>query len=421
MKKFITSIGVVAVGTASLQAAYAPGLSTMETSKLWTLSATLRGFYDDNYTTAPSGAKLSSFGFVIKPSIGFNLPMDQTLLTMRYTYGFFYYQDRQDRGQKPYDQTHQFDLSLDHAFNERWNIKVADSFVSSQEPDLVSGGVTARTKGNNINNSGSATLNTAWTELFSTALGYRNTYIDYSQSGGTAAAPSYSGLLDRDENLISLDFQWHATEETMLFVGYQYGQASYIGGEPIATFGGVVFNSSSRDTRSHYGYLGVQHTFLSNLKGSARGGVQSVDYYNDPNSSSTYSPYVDVSLTYNYNEDSYAQVGFNHSRNGTDVIAPAGGKITLDQETSALYGSINHHLTPKLLASAIGRIQYSTFNGGAANSQAETTFSPGVDFTYSFNEHFSAEVGYSYDKLNSDVAGRNYARNRVYIGLTATY
>src|SRR5476651_994934 len=118
MKKFITSIGLVAVGTARLQAAYAPGLNSMETSKMWSVSATLRGLYDDNYTTAQDH-KQRSLGFVVKPSISLNLPMYQTLLSMRYTYGLFYYQDRQDKGQKPVDQTHQFDLSLDHAFNER--------------------------------------------------------------------------------------------------------------------------------------------------------------------------------------------------------------------------------------------------------------------------------------------------------------
>ena len=55
MKKFIASAGLVTVGAASLHAAYAPGLTPMETSKPWSLAASLRGFYDDNYQNAPSG------------------------------------------------------------------------------------------------------------------------------------------------------------------------------------------------------------------------------------------------------------------------------------------------------------------------------------------------------------------------------
>ncbi len=234
MKKLIASIGLVAVGTAGLQAAYAPGLDSMETSKMWSVSASLRGFYDDNYTTAPSGSKKNSFGFAVKPSVGLNLPMDQTLVSLRYTYGLYYYQEREDLGQKPIDQTHQLDLLLDHAFSERWQAKVTDSFISAQEPSLVDGGTVRRTQGNNIRNVGKATISTAWTELFSTEVGYQNSLYDYQQSGGGAFVPSLSGLLDRMEHLASVDLQWHFTSETMLFVGYAYGQADYTGNEVIA-------------------------------------------------------------------------------------------------------------------------------------------------------------------------------------------
>ena len=48
---------------------------------------------------------------------------------MRYTYGMYYYQERENMGQNPIDQTHQFDLWLDHAFTERWEARVQDTFV----------------------------------------------------------------------------------------------------------------------------------------------------------------------------------------------------------------------------------------------------------------------------------------------------
>ena len=50
MKKIIASASLAALGAASVQAAYAPGLSPQEKSKAWTISGTLRGFYDDNPT-----------------------------------------------------------------------------------------------------------------------------------------------------------------------------------------------------------------------------------------------------------------------------------------------------------------------------------------------------------------------------------
>ena len=51
MKKFFVSVGLIAAGTASLQAAYAPVWDSMAAS-MWSVSGTLRGFYDDNYTTS---------------------------------------------------------------------------------------------------------------------------------------------------------------------------------------------------------------------------------------------------------------------------------------------------------------------------------------------------------------------------------
>ena len=55
------------------------------------------------------------------------------------------------------------------------------------------------------------------------------------------------------------------------------------------------------------------------------------------------------------------------SQNATDVVAPdpTTGKVTQDQESTYVYGSINHQITPKLLGTLIGSWQYSTFQEGA--------------------------------------------------------
>src|SRR4029077_13035228 len=85
MKKFFVSVGLATVGTASLHAVYAPDLgSSIASTKMWTVSGTLRGFFDDNYTTA-SGSGRGSYGFEVSPSIALNVPLQQTELGMRYT------------------------------------------------------------------------------------------------------------------------------------------------------------------------------------------------------------------------------------------------------------------------------------------------------------------------------------------------
>jgi hypothetical protein len=434
MKKFVTSVGLLAVGAASLQAAYAPGLDSMQTSKIWSVSGTLRGFYDDNYNTAPSGpAKRGSGGFEVSPSLSLNVPLDQTELGLRYTYGLYYYQDRENQNENPVDQTHQLDLWVNHTFNENWQASVQDTFVSAQDPNLfLNGGTPAataeRVSGNNIENTGTIKVNTQWTQLLGSELGYQNTFWDYSQSGGNTVAPfstpSYAGLLDQIDNMAWLNLTWQALPTTVLFVGYQYEQDNYTGNEIIAP----GFKSDSRDSRSHYGYLGVKYNPLDNLAIALKGGIQYIQFYNPPTtvpatpSTSSTTPYVDFSATYTYLPGSYVQVGFTQTRNASSVVGVVtSGQITEDEESSTVYASVNHQFTPKLTGSAIGRVQRSTLEEGQFNNSVETWYSFGLNLAYSFNQHLSTEVGYNFDDLDSNVPGQNYKRNRAYIGVTATY
>jgi hypothetical protein len=449
MKKFVLSVGLMAAGTASLEAAYAPDAGS-DASKLWSVSGTLRGFYDDNYATAPSSSSRGSYGFEVSPSLQINKPLQQTEIGLRYTYGLYYYQDREELGENPIDQTHQLDFWVDHAFTERWQARFQDSFVVAQEPELLAQGAPttdpARAEGNNIANTATIRLNTDWTRLFSTVLTYQNGFFDYQQSGAvvtkdtngvvTTVSPSLAGELNRVENSIALDLQWHVKPTTTIFAGYQYGQVNYTGDELIsAPITYLVLTpaphfvtvperySDSRDNRSHTGYIGLQHNIFANLAFNGKVGVTYTEDYNDPQDASSFGPYADVSLTYTYLPGDYAQLGFIQTRNATDVISvdPKNGSIALDQESSMIYGSINQKLTPKLLATLIGQVQLSSFNGGSYNSEVDSLYSLGLDLSYVFNRHFSAEVGDNFDDLTSDVPGRGYVRDRVYVGVTVTY
>lgn len=431
MKKFFISVGLIAAGTSSLQAAYAPDWNSTSAA-MWSVSGTLRGFYDDNYETAPNGVKRGSFGFEISPQFQLNVPLQQTELGIRYIYGLYYYQKREELGENPIDQTHQFDLWVDHAFTERWQARVRDSFVVGQQPELIdpNTSVTRRVDGNNIRNTGTLTLNTAWTRLFSTALNYQNSFFDYQNSGATTAnlatqGASLAGLLNRIEQLVSLDFQWHVAPETVAFFGGQFGAVNYIGDEPIAlnTVGPQPFYYSDvRDSRSYYGYVGFQRRLLANLSFIGKGGMQYTENYNDPFNTTSLNPYADISLVYTYLPGSYAQIGFTQTQNATDQVTPdANGRITLQTESSTGYASLNHKLTSKLLGTVIGRWQHSVYNQGLYNDQAFDYYNLGVNLSYSFNEHISVDAGYNFDNIDSQIPGNSYTRNRIYLGVTAAY
>jgi uncharacterized protein (PEP-CTERM system associated) len=184
----------------------------------------------------------------------------------------------------------------------------------------------------------------------------------------------------------------------------------------------LIYYSDNRDSRSYIGYLGVQHAFLPNLSVNAQAGFQYTESYNDPLSSPSVSPYAVMSAVYTYAPGSYAQIGFTESQNSTDVIAPdAQGRITQYEQSSTVYGSINHKLTPKLMGSVIGRWQHSVFQEGLYANQSSDYYSLGANLSYSFTSHFSCELGYNLDDVSSQVPGYSYTRNRVYLGVSVAY
>lgn len=428
MKKFLTSAGLIAVGISNIQAASPVDLSPIEASKPWSVSAALRGFYDDNYTTSPSDSKRSSIGYQLTPSASLNLPMDQTFIGLSYEYSLLYFEDRRSN---KYDQNHKFDARLDHAFTERYKIAVNDSFVIAQEPEVSLGAVTSplRTEGDYLRNLGTIKFTAQATELVAVELGYSNTFIDYEQdenskneNGDTlkdAGLPSRTGLLDRIEHAASIDLRWRALPDTDAIVGYQFGIVDFTGDEVIGSIDGEDIYSDDRNSRSHRVYVGADHRFNAQLSGSVRVGGQYTDYYNQNQDS--VSPYADANLTYQYGRGNYIQGGVSHTRARTDVFSVKNlDDITVDQEVTAAYVSVNHKITPKLTGSLLVQGQHATFDGGNEDGNVEYYFLPGINFSYRFSPYLLAEAGYNFDRLDSD-SGRSYSRNRVYLGVRATY
>src|SRR5450759_1861806 len=175
MKKIITSASLAALSVVSLQAANTTGLTATEQAKPWSVSLSLRGFYDDNYATINAhrsdGVRPDdSFGVDVSPSFSLNFPMDQTLFSAGYTYGVKYYEGRgvdASGHRNPIDQSHLAYAKLIHDFTEDYKLDVSDTFVVAQEAELLTqckqAGVPLtnlmRASGNNIHNIGAINLN----------------------------------------------------------------------------------------------------------------------------------------------------------------------------------------------------------------------------------------------------------------------
>lgn len=479
MKKFFVSTGLAAVTVAGCQSVFADGLDIVS-PKAWSVAGTLRGFYDDNYNIAQSGK--GSWGAEVSPSVSLNLPMRQTSFGLRYYYSLYYYNDRDDAGVNPFDQAHQVELWLDHAFNQNWKLKVTDHFAVGQEPDLlqnqqVGSPINYRINGDNFANSASVVLDTQWTRNFSTTLSYGNNFYVYDNHGPTKAATvispttglssigsvstyngpgsaagwnrgiengaSLAGTLDRMEQNVGLDFNWTFSPETKIFAGYTFSWVNYNGNEPIGvynyasgytltsltpTFDAVnprdfVYYSDMRNSMSHNGHVGLSHQLTANINLALSVGVSYNDSYNDPITHSTsISPSANASISYTYIPGSYFQLGVSQGENSTDVVAPGpDGSITQYQHSTVVYADLNHKITSKLTGTLIGRFVYATFEGGSVNRTEEYIYNVGLNFNYQITRHFAADCGYNYDKQVTPLTGRDFSRNRVYLGLSANY
>ncbi len=440
MKKIAASVGLIALGTACVTAAE-EAYSTAEAGKLWIVSASLRGFYDDNPNNASNGSvnRVGSGGFSVSPSGAFNWQRDSTTISLSYRYSLLYYGLKPLNNVSHFDQDHNFDGALTHIINERYKIKASDSFVVGQEPDtLRSGDVitsTQRIPGDNIRNTGALVFNAELTPLFGLEAGYQNALFDYSAHGaisnnitiGTNSfpniAPSESGTSDRMEHELHLDGRWQLTPQTTAILGYKFSLADYTGNELIAiSLTGTRYTSSSRDSRAHYGYIGAEHVFNPDLFGSAQVGVTYTDYYNDPSQQNGVSPYVHVMASYAYAPESSIQAGFSYDRNATDTIGAISAThgLTVGQQSATIFGSLNHRIIPNLMGSLTAQYQNSAYIGGQFDGKADNIFLLGLNLSYKFAHYLTAELGYNYDTVSS-VAGHSYDRNRVYAGISGSY
>lgn len=432
MKRIVASVGLVALGASCIQSASAQGfLKGPDGSKPWSVSATLRGFYDDNVSSIPDdyplapGEEEDSFGFEISPAARFVWDRQQTMISLDYKYSYKYFDNRPVYNNDHDDQSHTFNAILNHAFNERYAIRASDSFVLGQEPDLLRAGDTfatfQRVSGDNIRNYGQIAFDADLTRLFAAEVGYANVYYNYDDDG----PGSRSAYLDRLEHSVRLDGKWKVSPTTTGILGYTYNQVDYTADELVGYgLGGVdvtPYYSDVRNSRSHYFYAGVDHAFTPDLSGSLRAGGRYIDFYNDPSGESTVSPYVRGSLRYFYAPESFVEGGFGYDRTPTDVaFNPTAADLTLDADTFTIFGTVSHKIASKLYGSLTAQFQNTAFNGGYADGETEQIYLAGVQLEYRINQYLSSHVGYNFDKLESDL-GRSFDRNRVYVGVTASY
>ena len=220
------------------------------------------------------------------------------------------------------------------------------------------------------------------------------------------AIGSLSSRLDRMEHGIPVEGIFQLQPQTQGILGYRFRQVNYTGDDEIS----AGTDSDVRDSRTHTLYAGLNHDFNPGLTGSVRAGAQYADYYEMPDADGEYSPYAQANLRWTYSEESFLEAGFTYDLSATDLIGDNGTSFTTDSEAAVLYGNWTHRLAPKLFGSLMASFQNSTLQGGGYDDEKEQFYTAGLNLEYRFNPNISAHVGYNFDKLESDIAGRDFDR-----------
>jgi len=317
------------------------------------------------------------------------------------------------------DQSHEVTLRANHRFSERYAIDFSDAFMYSSEPTQIddSGAVTTfiRTDADAYRNRAALEFDAQLTDLVGLGLDYQNNWYDYDQEG----VGSRSALLDRMEHHFRIEGRWHARESLFALLGYGLGIMDYSSDDIFAFTTDGPVRGEDKDSISHRFFVGAEQALSSQFKVSGRVGAEYTDF--DTLEGDDLTPWAEITGSYNYLPGSYFQFGFTHARNATDMGVPDGDEVTTDQQSSSIFAAVTHRITPHLDGNVIGRFQRSEFQNGGLDGDIDNFLMLGVNLEYRFNPNWSTELGYNFDRLDSDVRFRSFTRNRVYAGLRATY
>ena len=231
--------------------------------------------------------------------------------------------------------------------------------------------------------------------------------------------------MDRVENLLTLAGRYRIFDETEteLLMGYSFGTSDSTSKDFIV---GTVL-PEARDRRTHYLFTGLGHRLTPDIRLNGRIGLQYAEYPNArsadaalapgaPYPRSQVSPYVDANGVWQYLPNSSLQVGMSVSRITTDVAT------SVDAQANTVYVSLNHEFVPELKGSLLAQVQQSQYRQSVGTRDVEDLiFTAGANLEWRFSQFWSVEGGYNYDRQDSDLAGRSYYRNRLYLGFKASF
>jgi hypothetical protein len=358
-----------------------------------TYSVGLGGGYDRlNYKSKEAdGADIDSA--FMQGSLGatFNGIDEQTPWSLGLDFGSIYYFDDTSSGDNT-DYSGKISFNISHAASQR--LKINDSFYATYEvePNFGIGASTSRRNGQYLYGYNNFAISYAWSERFSTTTSYTVDTIQYDDG-------AIGKSEDRISHLVSQQFSWAHSKTTSWVGEYRYRTTLYD-------------HAGDNDYISHYVLAGIDQAWSERTTGSIRAGAE---FYSSDRSDKT-APYGELTISHRSTEKTsfqlYSSVGFDGSELGA-----------FDSRRSYRTGiNASHRATERFTVNGGLNYAYSDFTGaGDAPDITEHELSATAGIGYRIWDNISLDASYSHSLINSDDDFRDYSRDRVSLGVQASF
>lgn len=379
------SAGVQAQGLQSLRSR-----SDFQDSAPVTYSAGMGVGYDKlNYKSSGAGDIDSAF---LQGSLGatFHHKDQISPWNLGLDFGTIYYLDDTNRSSATdYSARVVFDIA--HSVSERLKL-VNNSFLTYEaEPSVGTGTSTSSRNGQYFYGYNNFAVSYAWSERFSTTSSHTVDGIKYEES-------DIGDSEDRLSNLFSQEFSWAWTKTVKLVGEYRFRTVNY--------------RRADSNFTSHFVLAGVDKAWSERTTGSFRAGAE---FYSSKRADKT-APYAEVAVNHATSDRSsvqlFASAGFDGSELGS-----------YDSRYSYRIGANGTYQVSKRLTLNSGiNYAYSVFDGSGATADVnEHELSASAGLGYRLWDNVTMDANYSYTLLSSDDNQRDYDRNRISLGINASF
>lgn len=348
--------------------------------------------YDTNVNTTETNQTESAY-LGGNLSAGYRHTTERTTLSLGLKGGANYYFD-QAEGADDTLYNAGLSMSLTHSVSDRLNLSNDFYLGYDYDPNFVTGASLNRSNNEYLNGYDRLSLNYSWTDRLSTTTGFNigGTFYDDTSIDGS---PNVGETEDRMEYGANQLVRYALSEQLGLRAEYRFNYTDY---------------DSGLASTSHILMVGADYQISEN---TIMVGMVGAELYDSDLSGENTKPYAELGITHQVAEGlSIAWV----NRLGYEAT---GVGVYDSNYTFRSNLDVRYQWTQKLSSYAGVTYLYTDYEGEVGNT--ENLIEGRVGLNYALTEVIGLGLNYTYTDLSSDIDGESYDRQRINLGINASF